>query len=91
MSKSYTLKQPGRIAYDAGVIKKFWEEKIELHTKQLQSEDMRTRRSALDRLRGEWARMLEGRNKMLQGPPEAPTRPCLLGPQPSHAQDTTAA
>ena len=49
MSKSYTLKQPGRIAYDAGVIKKFWEEKIELHTKRLQSEDMRTRRSALDR------------------------------------------
>ncbi|XP_042804656.1 protein FAM240C [Panthera leo] len=91
MSKSYTLKQPGRIAYDAGVIKKFWEEKIELHTKRLQSEDMRTRRSALDRLRGEWARMLEGRNKMLQGPPEAPTRPCLLGPQPSHARDTTAA
>ncbi|XP_059024943.1 protein FAM240C isoform X1 [Mustela nigripes] len=69
MSDSHALKHPGRVAFDAGVIKMFWEEKIKLHTRQLQSEAMRTRRSALDRLRGEWARMLEGRNKALQGPP----------------------
>uniref|UniRef100_A0A673SSN7 Family with sequence similarity 240 member C n=1 Tax=Suricata suricatta TaxID=37032 RepID=A0A673SSN7_SURSU len=88
MSKSLTLKQPRRIAYDAGVIKKFWEEKIELHTKQLQSEDMRTRRSALDRLRGEWARMLEGRNKMSQSAGGHMAMP--PGPEPFHAQDMAA-
>ncbi|XP_077614692.1 protein FAM240C [Crocuta crocuta] len=91
MSKSLTRKQPRRVAYDAGVIKKFWEEKIKLHTKQLQSEDMRTRRSALDRLRSEWARMLEGRNKVLQSLPEAAMRPCLRGPESFHAGDTAAA
>lgn len=49
MSKSHTLKHPGRVAIDAGVIKTFWERKIQLHTEQLQSEAMRMRRSALDR------------------------------------------
>lgn len=49
MSDSHALKHPGRVAFDAGVIKMFWEEKIKLHTRQLQSEAMRTRRSALDR------------------------------------------
>ncbi|VCX15751.1 unnamed protein product, partial [Gulo gulo] len=49
MSDSHALKRPGRVAFDAGVIKKFWEEKIELHTRQLQSEAIRTHRSALDR------------------------------------------
>ncbi|KAJ8781725.1 hypothetical protein J1605_010983 [Eschrichtius robustus] len=34
------------------MIKMFWEKKIELHTKQLQNEDMRMRRSALDRSLG---------------------------------------
>ncbi|XP_040492893.1 protein FAM240C [Ursus maritimus] len=91
MSKSHTLKHPGRVAVDAGVIKTFWERKIQLHTEQLQSEAMRMRRSALDRLRGEWAQMLEGRTKALQGPPEVATRPSLLGTEPFHTQDTTAA
>ncbi|XP_035582755.1 protein FAM240C [Zalophus californianus] len=70
MSKSHALKRPGRVAYDVGVITVFWEKKIELHAKHLQSEATRTCSSALDRLRGEWARMLEGRNKAPQGPPE---------------------
>lgn len=35
--------------------------------------------------------MLEGRTKALQGPPEVATRPSLLGTEPFHTQDTTAA
>uniref|UniRef100_A0A8C7BWY7 Family with sequence similarity 240 member C n=1 Tax=Neovison vison TaxID=452646 RepID=A0A8C7BWY7_NEOVI len=89
MSDSHALKRPGRVAFDAGVIKTFWEEKIKLHTRQLQSEAMRTRRSALDRLRGEWARMLEGRNKALQGPRRWPPS-LLLGTEPFPTQDTAA-
>ncbi|XP_032493595.1 uncharacterized protein LOC116756773 [Phocoena sinus] len=79
MSKSYTLKNPARVSYDAGVIKMFWEKKIELHTTQLQNEDMRIRRSALDRLRSEWARKLERRNQMMLSSQEAPPRPTLPG------------
>ncbi|XP_036697139.1 protein FAM240C isoform X2 [Balaenoptera musculus] len=75
MSKSYTLKNPGRVSYDAGMIKMFWEKKIELHTKQLQNEDMRMRRSALDRLRSEWARKLETRNQTMLSRQEAPPGP----------------
>lgn len=43
------MKNPRRVSYDANVLKTFWEKKIELHTKQLQDEDRRVRRSALDR------------------------------------------
>ncbi|XP_032336734.1 protein FAM240C-like [Camelus ferus] len=88
MSKSHTLKNPARVSYDAGMLKTFWEKKIELHTKQLQNEDMRIRRSALDRLRGEWAQRLERRNQMLQSNQEAPTPP---GAQAFHTQDPMAA
>lgn len=49
MNKSHTWKLPERVAYDADVLKLFWEKKIELHAERLQSEDMRTHRSALDR------------------------------------------
>ncbi|XP_060157525.1 protein FAM240C [Globicephala melas] len=86
MSKSYTLKNPPRVSYDAGVIKMFWENKIELHTKQLQNEDMRIRRSALDRLRSEWARKLERRNQMMLSSQEAPP-----GPTPPGTPDRPAA
>uniref|UniRef100_A0A8C6CYA5 Family with sequence similarity 240 member C n=1 Tax=Moschus moschiferus TaxID=68415 RepID=A0A8C6CYA5_MOSMO len=72
MSKRHTAKHHGRVAYDAGVLKMFWEKKIELHTEQLQKEVMRIRRSALDRLRDEWARQLERRNQMLQSPGRRP-------------------
>ncbi|XP_031531833.1 protein FAM240C [Vicugna pacos] len=88
MSKSHTLKNPARVSYDAGMLKTFWEKKIELHTKQLQNEDMRIRRSALDRLRSEWAQRLERRNQMLQSNQEAPTPP---GAQAFHTQDPMAA
>ncbi|EFB16569.1 hypothetical protein PANDA_012279, partial [Ailuropoda melanoleuca] len=54
MSKSHILKHPGRVAVDTGVIKTFWERKIQMHTEQLQSEAMRTRRSALDSLTAGW-------------------------------------
>ncbi|KAL2775387.1 protein FAM240C isoform 1, partial [Daubentonia madagascariensis] len=43
MSKSCTLKNPGRVAYDAGGMKMFWEKKIKDHEEQLQSEDGRVR------------------------------------------------
>lgn len=49
MSRSYSMKHHGRVTYDADVLKMFWEKKIELHMEQLQKEDMRIRRSALDR------------------------------------------
>ncbi|XP_070345258.1 protein FAM240C [Equus asinus] len=91
MSKNYTWKYPRRVGYDAGVLKTFWEKRIELHTKQQQSEDMRIRRSALDRLRSEWAQKLEKRNEMLQSSREAPQPSSLLGVQPVRAPDKTAA
>ncbi|PNI12384.1 T0192812 isoform 4 [Pan troglodytes] len=74
MNKSLTLKNPGRVAYDSDGIKMFWEKKIEHHTRHLQNEDMRVRRSALNKLRVGWAEQLEGRNKMLQGPGRCPDR-----------------
>ncbi|XP_030863041.1 protein FAM240C isoform X1 [Gorilla gorilla gorilla] len=74
MNKSLTLKNPGRVAYDSGGIKMFWEKKIEHHARHLQNEDMRVRRSALNKLRVGWAEQLEGRNKMLQGPGRCPDR-----------------
>ncbi|XP_058389431.1 protein FAM240C [Diceros bicornis minor] len=91
MSKNYTWKPPRRVGYDAGVLKMFWEKKIELHTKQQQSEDLRIRRSALDRLRGEWALKLEKRNEMLRSSREAPPPPSLLGTESVHAPHKTAA
>lgn len=49
MSRSCSVKHHGRVTYDADVLKTFWEKRIELHMEQLQKEDMRIRRSALDR------------------------------------------
>jgi hypothetical protein len=46
---SNTWKNPGRVAYDTGRIKMFWEKKIAHHEKQEQSEDLRVRSSALNR------------------------------------------
>lgn len=43
------MKYHGRVTYDADLLKMFWEKKIKLHREQLQKEDMRIRRSALDR------------------------------------------
>ncbi|KAK1336830.1 hypothetical protein QTO34_002865 [Cnephaeus nilssonii] len=74
MSKSYTSKHPRRVVSDAEELKVFWEKKIQRHARQLQREDERIRRSALDRLRGEWARKLELRHRALQAPLEAAPR-----------------
>ncbi|XP_052494235.1 protein FAM240C [Budorcas taxicolor] len=79
MSRSYSTKRHRRVTYDTDVLKTFWEKKIELHMEQLQKEDMRIRRSALDRLRDDWARQLERRNQMLQSSQEAPPRPAPPG------------
>lgn len=49
MNKSHIWKLPERAAYDADVLKLFWEKKIELHAERLQSEDVRLHKSALDR------------------------------------------
>ncbi|XP_040087906.1 protein FAM240C [Oryx dammah] len=91
MSRSYTMKYHGRVTYDADVLKMFWEKKIELHSEQLQKEDMRVRRSALDRLRNEWARQLERRNQMLQSSREAPLQPAPPGTPALRAGDQPAA
>lgn len=59
------MKHPGRVACDAEGLKAFWEKKVQLHAQQLQSEDERVRRSALDR----WAGGRRG------GPPRSGTQP----------------
>ncbi|XP_076999323.1 protein FAM240C [Tamandua tetradactyla] len=71
MSQSHSMENPRRIAYDTRRAKMFWEKKIEHQAERLQCEELRIRRSALDRLRVVWARMLEGRNRLLQKPPGA--------------------
>lgn len=45
MNKSHTWKLPERVAYNADVLKLFWEKKIELHAERLQSEDVRMHRA----------------------------------------------
>ncbi|XP_078231774.1 protein FAM240C [Callithrix jacchus] len=62
VGESLTLKNPGRVAYDAGGIKVFWEKKIEHQARHLQNEDVRVQRSALNKLHAGWAEQLEGRN-----------------------------
>ncbi|XP_037588137.1 protein FAM240C [Cebus imitator] len=89
VGESLTLKNPGRVAYDAGGIKMFWEKKIEHHARHLQNEDMRVRRSALNKLRAGWAEQLEGRNKMLQGPRRHPGKAPAAAE--FHTKDKTAA
>ncbi|KAM5320818.1 protein FAM240C [Glossophaga mutica] len=91
MSAGSTAKHPGRVACDAEALKAFWEKKVQLHVQQLQSEDERVRKSALGRLRGEWAQKLELRHRMLQAPRKASPRSSLLGAESSCAGDKTAA
>ncbi|XP_036134127.1 protein FAM240C [Molossus molossus] len=74
MSESHAGQHLGRVASNSEELKVFWEKRIQRHTQQLQSEDERMRRSALDRLRGEWAQKLEMRHRTLQTPPEATPR-----------------
>ncbi|XP_036605562.1 protein FAM240C [Trichosurus vulpecula] len=78
MSKSYRRKHPKMTVHDAGGLKNFWEKKIEHHAKQVQNENSRISRSALDKLRCEWAQRLERRLKMLQQPEEGPKKSSLL-------------
>ncbi|XP_066473444.1 protein FAM240C [Tiliqua scincoides] len=66
MTKFLGLKRPGVVVHDAHGLKNFWEEIIEIHTRQKEVEDSRITRSALNKLRHEWAQRLEGRIKMLQ-------------------------
>ncbi|XP_066137008.1 protein FAM240C [Saccopteryx bilineata] len=84
MSKSYARKHSGWVASGAEELTVFWEKKIQVHTKQLQNEGERIRKSALDRLRGEWARKLEERHRTLQTPLESARRPSF------HTRDRTA-
>ncbi|XP_069425534.1 protein FAM240C [Ovis canadensis] len=91
MSRSCSVKHHARVTYDAHVLKTFWEKRIELHMEQLQKEDMRIRRSALERLRNEWARQLERRNQMLQSSREAPRGPAPPGTPALRAGDQPAA
>ncbi|XP_045715624.1 protein FAM240C isoform X1 [Phyllostomus hastatus] len=91
MSAGSTLKHPGRVACDAEGLKAFWEKKVRLHAQQLRSEDERVRRSALDRLRGEWAQELELRHRMLQAHQKSAPRSSLLGTKSFCTGDKTAA
>ncbi|XP_060092397.1 protein FAM240C-like [Heteronotia binoei] len=72
MNKSTGLKRHAVLIYDANGLKNFWEEIIEVHTKQKEVEDSRLTKSALNKLRCEWAQRLEGRTRMLQKSSEKP-------------------
>ncbi|XP_044513485.1 protein FAM240C [Monodelphis domestica] len=78
MSKSYRWKNPEITVHDAGGLKNFWEKKIEHHAKKVQNEDSRISKSALDKLRCEWAQRLERRIKMLQQPEEVSKKSSLI-------------
>ncbi|XP_074059175.1 protein FAM240C [Macrotis lagotis] len=91
MSKNYRWKHPGLTVHDAGGLKNFWEKKIEYHAKQVQSENSRISRSALEKLRCEWAQRLEGRLKMLQQPQKVPKESSLLPIESFHLVDKTVA
>ncbi|XP_077200655.1 protein FAM240B-like [Paroedura picta] len=60
------------LVYDANGLKNFWEDIIEVHTKQKEVEDSRLTKSALNKLRCEWTQRLEGRTRMLQKTSEKP-------------------
>ncbi|XP_051852698.1 protein FAM240C [Antechinus flavipes] len=91
MSKNYRWKHPEMTVHDAGGLKNFWEKKIEHHAKQVENENSRISRSALDKLRCEWTRRLEGRLKMLQQPQEEPKKSSLLPIESFHLADKTVA
>lgn len=52
--------------HDKFLIKSFWEQKIENHSHQIENEDQRMEKSALSKLREDWARRLENRTKHLK-------------------------
>ncbi|XP_019410992.1 PREDICTED: uncharacterized protein LOC109323771 [Crocodylus porosus] len=66
MNKNISFKHHKIIVHDAAGLKNFWENIIEKHAKQQEGEETRLNRSALNKLRHEWAQRLEGRIKMLQ-------------------------
>ncbi|NWZ31636.1 F240B protein, partial [Asarcornis scutulata] len=51
---------------DAEGLKNFWEKVIQEHTRQREGEELRLRKSALNKLRHEWTERLEGRAKQVQ-------------------------
>ncbi|XP_053159235.1 protein FAM240B-like [Hemicordylus capensis] len=80
MNKYIGLKRRGVVVHDAHGLKDFWEEIIETQSKQKEIEDSRLTRSALNKLRHEWAQRLEGRIKMLQKTSEKPKGQTALLP-----------
>ncbi|KAF7250362.1 hypothetical protein EYD10_04041 [Varanus komodoensis] len=72
MNRHTGFKRPGVVVHDAHGLKNFWEEVIESYTKQKEMENSRLSRSALSKLRHEWAQRLEGRIKMLKKTSEKP-------------------
>ncbi|XP_072452970.1 protein FAM240C [Notamacropus eugenii] len=91
MSKNYRRKRLEMTVYDADGLKNFWEKKIEHHAKRVQSENSRISRSALEKLRCEWAQRLERRLKMLQQSQELPKKSSLLPIKSFHLVDKTVA
>ncbi|XP_062984650.1 protein FAM240B-like [Elgaria multicarinata webbii] len=88
MNRQIGFKHRGVVVHDAHGLKNFWEEIIESQTKQKEVEDSRLTRSALNKLRHEWAQRLEGQLKMLQKTSEKPNVQTSLLPietfQPMH-------
>ncbi|KAM9167229.1 protein FAM240B-like [Mergus octosetaceus] len=52
--------------HDAEGLKNFWEKVIQEQTRQREGEELRLRKSALNKLRHEWTERLEGRAKQVQ-------------------------
>ncbi|XP_030579530.1 protein FAM240C [Archocentrus centrarchus] len=54
------------LVHDRELIKTFWEKRIETQTQQVENEEQRMNKSALNKLRGEWLVRLENRTKHLK-------------------------
>ncbi|XP_040397921.1 protein FAM240B-like [Cygnus olor] len=66
MSKHTNFGHHKMDGHDAEGLKNFWEKVIQEQTRQREGEELRLRKSALNKLRHEWTERLEGRVKQVQ-------------------------
>ncbi|XP_035166890.1 protein FAM240B-like [Oxyura jamaicensis] len=66
MSKHTNFGRHKMSGHDAEGLKNFWEKVIQEQTRQREGEELRLRKSALNKLRHEWTERLEGRAKLVQ-------------------------
>ncbi|NWU84593.1 F240B protein, partial [Onychorhynchus coronatus] len=66
MSKHTSFRRHEVGAHDAEGLKNFWEKVIQEQTRQQEAEESRLSRSALNKLRQEWALRLERRARQVQ-------------------------